>query len=144
MKMSPTIQRSLKWASRFNIVLYRLTGGIIGGKLVGGRVLLLTTIGRKSGEARTVPLLYLPWEKNLVVVASKGGHDEAPLWFSNLEKTPDATVEVGRERRPVRARVAGDEDRAVLWPQIVGMYKGYAAYQERTERQIPLVILEPR
>jgi deazaflavin-dependent oxidoreductase (nitroreductase family) len=144
MKMSPAQQWFLRQMSRANIALYRLTGGAVGGSMFGAPVLLLTTVGRKSGEPRTVALLYLRDGDRLVLVASKGGHDEHPLWFTNLEKTPEATVELGRERREVRARVAGDEERDALWPKMVALYRGYAGYQKKTERRIPLVVLEAR
>src|SRR5438132_7565945 len=112
MRMSRTQQWLVGVMSKVNIGLYRASRGAIGGKLFGVPVLLLTTIGRKSGQPRTVPLMYLRDGERLVIVASKAGHDEHPLWFNNLEKTPDADVQVGRERRQVRARVATDEERA--------------------------------
>jgi deazaflavin-dependent oxidoreductase (nitroreductase family) len=112
--------------------------------MMGAPVLLLTTTGRKTGAPRTVPVLYLRRGDGFVLVASKAGHDEHPLWFTNLEKTPEALVEVRREKHPVRARVATEEERAALWPELVKMYPAYADYEKRTERRIPVVILEPR
>ena len=144
MKWSPAQKWFVRQLSRFNIALHRMTGGMIGGSLAGRPVLLLTTTGRKSGQPRTQPLLYLRDGDAMVLVASKGGHDEHPLWFTNLEHNPEATVEVRRERKQVRARVASDEEREVLWPRMVAMYRGYASYQKNTARKIPLVILEPR
>jgi len=79
-----------------------------------------------------------------VIVASKGGYPNHPAWFHNLRANPDTSVQVGSERRAVRARVATPEERARLWPKVVNAYSGYAEYQERTGREIPLVILEPR
>src|SRR5262245_56051995 len=142
MKMSAGTQWSLRQLSRLNVALYRLTGGLIGGRLAGSPVLLLTTIGRRSGRSRPVPARYLREPEALVVVASKGGTDEHPLWFNNLESNPEVTVEVRRERRQVRARVASDAEHDVLWPKVVAMYRGYASYQRRTTRKIPLVILD--
>jgi deazaflavin-dependent oxidoreductase (nitroreductase family) len=81
---------------------------------------------------------------DLVLVASKGGYPKHPAWFHNLLAHPETTVQVGRERRAVRARVADPAERARLWPEVVRFYSGFATYQERTEREIPLVILEPR
>jgi deazaflavin-dependent oxidoreductase (nitroreductase family) len=81
---------------------------------------------------------------NLVIVASKGGNPRHPAWFHNLRANPDVTIQVGSKRRPVRARVATPQERARLWPKVVATYGGYKGYQERTEREIPLVILEPR
>jgi len=106
-------------------------------------VLLLTARGRKTGKARTTPLLYLQDGDRLVVVASKGGAPRHPAWFLNLAANPEVTVERGRERLAMRAREADDEERARYWPQVVAMYPGYEKYQQKTSRRIPLVVLEP-
>ncbi len=126
--------------------LYRRTGGRLGGGApgVGGKVLLLDHVGAKSGTERTSPLLYVEDGDDLVVIASKGGYPKNPAWFHNLRANPDTTVQVGGERRPVHARVATAEERERLWPQAVAAYSGYEDYRARTEREIPLVILEPR
>jgi len=107
-------------------------------------MLLLNHVGAKSGETRTTPLVYVRDGENLVLVASKGGNPKNPAWFHNLRANPDATVQVGPERWAVRARVADPDERARLWPKAVATYSGYRGYQERTDRQIPLVVLEPR
>jgi deazaflavin-dependent oxidoreductase (nitroreductase family) len=107
-------------------------------------MLLLDHEGARSGTKRTTPLVYVDDSPNLVIVASKGGHPRNPSWFHNLRAHPDTTVQVGAERRPVHARVATPEERSRLWPKAVEVYSGYAGYQERTAREIPLVILEPR
>jgi deazaflavin-dependent oxidoreductase (nitroreductase family) len=128
-----------------HIALYKATGGLLGRRIPFiGRMLLLDHIGAKSGTKRTTPLLYLEDDRNLVIIASKGGHSRNPAWFHNLRANPDTTVQVGSERRDVRARVAGPEERARLWPRAVDTYSGYADYQRRTDREIPLVILAPR
>lgn len=130
--------------SRANVWAYRLSGGRLGGRFRGGApVLLLTTVGRRSGARRTAPLLYLPDGDNLVVVASKGGMSHHPLWYKNLEANPRVEVEVGNQRRPMLARRATPAERTALWPKLVAMYRDYAAYQARTKRQIPVVILSP-
>jgi deazaflavin-dependent oxidoreductase (nitroreductase family) len=124
---------------------YRLTGGLLGHRVPGAPPsLLLDHVGAKSGTVRTIPLSYLADGDDLVLVASKGGNPKHPAWFHNLRAHPDVTVQVGSKRRAVRARVATPEERARLWPQVVAMYGGYADYQRRTKREIPLVILEPR
>lgn len=109
-------------------------------------VLELTTIGRKSGRPRSVMLPSPVQEaETWVVVASRGGNDHHPAWFLNLRDRPD--VEVSRKGKPkqsMRGRTATPEERARLWPQVTATYKGYAGYQERTEREIPLVLLEPQ
>ncbi|MGH2922682.1 MAG: nitroreductase family deazaflavin-dependent oxidoreductase [Solirubrobacterales bacterium] len=125
--------------------IYRASGGRLGRTIPGAPpMLLLDHVGARSGRVRTSPLAYLADGEDLVLVASKGGHPRNPAWFHNLGANPDATAQVGRERRPVRARVATPEERARLWPRVVELYGGYRDYQERTEREIPLEILERR
>jgi F420H(2)-dependent quinone reductase len=131
--------------TRGHTLLYRASRGLIGHRFPSGPpMLLLDHVGARSGKGRTTPLAYLEDGENLVIVASKGGHPRNPAWFHNLRANPDATVQVGSERRPIRARVASEQERKRLWPMVVQKYSGYAAYQQRTERRIPLVILEPR
>jgi deazaflavin-dependent oxidoreductase (nitroreductase family) len=126
--------------------LLRLSGGHLGWRAGGMPVLELTTIGRKSGRPRSVMLPSPVQEaETWVVVASRGGNDHHPAWFLNLRDRPD--VEVSRKGKPkqsMRGRTATPEERARLWPQVTATYKGYAGYQERTEREIPLVLLEPQ
>ena len=128
--------------SALNAWLYRLSGGKIAGSMKGAPIVLLTTTGRKTGKTRVTPLLYLRDGENLVVVASKGGAPNHPVWFLNLEANPDVDVEVGRTRERRRARRATSEERERLWPKVVEMYSSYADYQAKTAREIPLVILE--
>jgi deazaflavin-dependent oxidoreductase (nitroreductase family) len=126
-------------------MLYRATGGAIGHRMPGlPQMLLLDHVGAKSGTERTTPLLYAVDGENLVVVASKGGYPKNPAWFYNLMAHPDTTVQVGGERREVHARKADAAERKRLWPLVVSMYGSYENYQRRTEREIPLVVLEPR
>jgi deazaflavin-dependent oxidoreductase (nitroreductase family) len=125
--------------------IYRLTGGRIGHRFPGAPpMLLLDHVGAKSGTERTTPLVYIEDGDDLVIVASKGGHPRHPAWFHNLVANPDTTVQVGANRRAVHARVATAEEREQLWPMALAVYGGYRGYQERTDREIPLVILEPR
>jgi len=129
----------------FHTVAYRATRGAIGHKVPGGPpMLLLDHLGAKSGTKRTSPLVYTQDGDDIVLVASKGGNPKNPAWFHNLKANPETTVQVGSEKRPVRARVATDEERERLWPKVVETYSGYAGYQKRTERKIPLVVLERR
>lgn len=126
-------------------IVYRATNGVLGHHIPGlAPMLLLDHVGAKSGIKRTSPLLYIPDGENLVIVASKGGYPKHPAWFHNLQANPDTVVQVGSERRSVHARVAGPQERERLWPRVVDAYSGYAEYQERTGREIPLVILERR
>jgi F420H(2)-dependent quinone reductase len=135
----------IKAMSRLNTWAYRASDGKLGGRFLrGAPVLLLTTVGRKSGVPRTAPLLYLRDGEQLVVVASKGGMDHHPLWYHNLVANPEVEVQVGGARLPMRARTASAEEKAALWPKLVAMYRDYADYQARTSRDIPVIILSPR
>ncbi|MEV6871835.1 nitroreductase/quinone reductase family protein [Amycolatopsis sp. NPDC051128] len=125
--------------------LIKLTGGRAGWQ-VAMPVLELTTVGRKSGQPRTV-LLTSPHQEGdaVVVVASRGGDDTHPAWFLNLRDNPEVEVSLkGAPKQPMRARIADAEERARLWPKITAEFKNYAQYQTKTEREIPLVFLEPR
>jgi deazaflavin-dependent oxidoreductase (nitroreductase family) len=126
--------------------LQKVSGGRIGWKALGMPVLELTTTGRKSGQPRSV-LLTSPVRdgSTLVIVASKGGDDRHPEWFLNLREHPevDVVLEGGPPQR-MRARVAGPDERARLWPRVVADHRNYAGYQQKTKREIPLVLLEPR
>jgi deazaflavin-dependent oxidoreductase (nitroreductase family) len=135
----------LKRAFGAHTALYRLSHGVLGHRVPGlPRFLLLDHKGARSGQERTTPLVYGRDGEDLVIVASKGGNPRNPAWLHNLRKHPDTTVQVGSERRRVHARVARAHERERLWPRMVDVYGGYAGYQERTQREIPLVILEPR
>ncbi len=127
-----------------NRVLYELSGGTLGGKLRGAPVLLLATTGRRSGGTHTVPLLFLADTNDYILVASNGGSPAHPDWFLNLEANPDVEVQIKRDRRPMRARLATPEERARLWPRLVALYGPYERYRARTEREIPIVILQRR
>ena len=135
----------LRRLTGLHTVAYRATRGIIGHRVPGGPpMLLLDHVGAKSGTKRTTPLVYVEDGDNIVLVASKGGHPKNPAWFHNLKANPDTEIQVGSERRRVRARVATDEERDRLWNKAVETYSGYAGYQKRTERKIPLLVLERR
>lgn len=124
--------------------VYRATGGKFAGTMGSGRpILLLNTIGRKSGAKRTHPLLYLADGEDMVIVASAGGAPKHPAWYLNLKANPETTVEVGEREVRVRAEEANAEEKARLWPKVVEMYSGYAGYQRKTNREIPVVILHP-
>jgi deazaflavin-dependent oxidoreductase (nitroreductase family) len=126
-------------------LVYLATGGLVGHRFPGfPPVLLLDHVGAKSGIRRTTPLAYVEDGEDVVLVASKGGHPRNPAWFHNLRANPETTVQIGSQRRAVHARVASAGERARLWPKTIAAYAGYRGYQERTRRQIPLVILERR
>jgi deazaflavin-dependent oxidoreductase (nitroreductase family) len=123
--------------------IYRFSGGAIGGKF-SLPILLLTTTGRKSGQQRTLPLAYLPDGDNFVVIASNGGAAAHPGWFYNLQSQPRATIQVKNRIIKVRAELAGPEKREQLWTQLKKIEPAYDKYQQRTSRQIPVVILYPQ
>lgn len=149
---SPYVARIIKYGARANVAAFRLTNGRIGSRWrigAGWRkpvpVLLLDHVGRKSGRRFTTPLLYLADEERVVIVASQGGLPKNPQWFYNLQARPDTTIHLRGERdRPVRARVADSNERAVLWPRLVELYADFATYDSWTDREIPVVVLEPR
>ncbi|HUP99226.1 MAG TPA: nitroreductase family deazaflavin-dependent oxidoreductase [Aeromicrobium sp.] len=142
----------MKVMSKAHVGVFKLTNGRIGSRWRVGAgfrkpapTLLLEHTGRKSGTLFTTPLLYLKDGANLVVVASQGGLPKNPQWFANLKANPDTRVHLRGERnRSVRARVASSAEKAELWPRLVEMYADYDGYQSWTEREIPVVILEPR
>jgi F420H(2)-dependent quinone reductase len=135
----------LRRAMGGHTAVYRATHGLIGHRFPGAPpMLLLDHVGARSATKRTSPLVYGHDGENLVLVASKGGYPKNPAWLHNLLAHPDTTVQVGSQTRNVHARVAAGEERARLWSLMVGVYPGYADYQKRTEREIPLVVLEPR
>lgn len=125
--------------------IYRASGGRIGHRIPGAPpMLLLHHLGAKSATPRATPLVYVKDGDDLVVVASKGGYPKHPAWYHNLRAHPDVHVQVGTERRDVHARVATPSERPRLWSKAVAAYSGYKGYQEATDREIPLVVLEPR
>jgi len=122
---------------------FRASGGRVLGRVGGMPVVMLTTTARRTGRPRTTMLTSPVQElERVVLVASYGGDDRHPTWFLNLRDDPDVEVELGRDRRRYRARTATAEERERLWPRVVGMYGGYESYQQKTSREIPLVVLE--
>jgi deazaflavin-dependent oxidoreductase (nitroreductase family) len=135
---------ALRISGKLNVPLYRLSGGRLGGKVGRAPVLLLTSTGRRSGQQRTAPVLYLKDGERLVVIGSNAGNKKAPAWSLNLKANPDAEVEVGREHSLVRARVTEGEERAELWRKMNEQYAGFDAYDANTSRDIAVFVLEPR
>jgi F420H(2)-dependent quinone reductase len=149
---SPMTAKIIKHMARAQVRVFTLTNGRIGSKWRIGAgfrkpvpTLLLDHVGRKSGTTFTTPLLYLEDGPNLVVVASQGGLPKNPQWYPNLVAHPDVTVRVRKQGvRRVRARTADADERAELWPRLVELYADFAKYAKWTDREIPVVILEPR
>lgn len=130
---------------RGHAAIYRATGGRVGASLPGvPSLLLLDHKGAKSGKVRTTPLVYMPDGDNLLIVASKGGHPRHPGWLHNLRAHPETEVQIGRDRLKVRAREADAQERLRLWPTASEYNPHWGRYRERTAREIPLVLLEPR
>jgi deazaflavin-dependent oxidoreductase (nitroreductase family) len=122
---------------------YRETDGELGHDWKrGSPVLLLTTTGRSSGEPRTTPLIYGRSGDDYLIVASNGGSPEPPAWFRNLSAQPEVEVQVLAERFSARARVATAEEKPAMWEEMVGHWPPYEDYQRRTDREIPVVVLQ--
>jgi F420H(2)-dependent quinone reductase len=134
----------LRLVGKANAPIYRLTGGRVGGKLGRAPILLLTTNGRKSGQQRTAPVLYLADEDRFVVINTNAGNDKTPAWSFNLRANPEAEVEIGRRRVPVRARLAEGEERADLWRRHMQQYEGWDFYESQLDREVGVFVLEPR
>ncbi|MCW3030419.1 MAG: deazaflavin-dependent nitroreductase family protein [Solirubrobacterales bacterium] len=144
-RFSMTIPASwLRLGGKLNVPLYRISGGRVGNKIGRAPVLLLTTTGRRSGQQRTAPVLYLADGERLIVIGSNAGNVREPAWSLNMKANPDAEVEIGRVRRRVRARVAEGDERVELWRRMNEQYEGFDDYDARTSRDIAVFVLDPR
>jgi deazaflavin-dependent oxidoreductase (nitroreductase family) len=122
---------------------YRETDGAEGHDWQGTQTLLLTTTGRKSGEPRELPLIYAPWDDTYLIVASKGGADAPPAWYLNIQENPDdVEIQVKGERFKVRPRDATPDEKPEMWKTMTAEWPAYDEYQEKTDREIPVVVLE--
>jgi F420H(2)-dependent quinone reductase len=146
----PGAVKFMKVMAAVNVWLYRRTGGRLGAHWRIGAglrnpvpICLVEHTGRKTGIIRTTPLVYLRDGGRVVVVASQAGRPENPMWFLNVSTNPRVTVQIGRDRRAMNARVANPVERGELWPRLVALYPDYDSYQSWTERVIPVVVLEP-
>lgn len=132
--------------ARVHAALYRMTGGRVGGRLLGMEQVLLATQGRVTGQWRTTPVSVFPLEDGtgrMVLVASDAGRDQHPHWYRNALVNPEVVIQRGRTRVHAVARPATGEERGRWWPEVVRAYAGYAGYQSRTDREIPLLVCEP-
>ncbi len=135
---------AIKWMSRAQTWIFKKSGGRIGDKFLrGAEVGILTTIGRKSGEERDSPLLFLQEGKRIVLVASQGGRATNPMWYLNLVANPRVKFQTKRETLDLVARDATDAERDEYWPKLDAMYADFANYRSYTDRKIPIVICDP-
>jgi deazaflavin-dependent oxidoreductase (nitroreductase family) len=140
---SPMTGFFIKWMSRVNTWMYRVSRGKWGGTFQKRPVALLTTTGRKTGQPRVSPLLYLREGDRVILVASQGGRDKHPLWYLNLKANPKVSVQIKDEVLQLQARDATPEEREQYWPKLVAMYPSFDDYQSWTDRVIPVVICDP-
>jgi len=124
-----------------HVALYRLTGGRMGGSMGGMRVLILTTVGRKTGKTHVNPVAYFERDGGYLIVASNGGKDSHPGWYFNLKANPDITVQVMDKQLPVHAEIVSGEKRAEFWKYVVQSAPNFGDYEKNTKREIPLVFL---
>jgi F420H(2)-dependent quinone reductase len=134
---------AMKLGSSVHAGVYRATSGRLFGRMGKSPILLLNTVGRKSGKKRATPLLYVMDGEDFVLIASKGGAPTHPAWYLNLMANPDVTVEIKDREVHVRAEEVHGEEKTRLWQKMVEMYPTYDDYQTKTEREIPLLILHP-
>ncbi len=129
---------------KVHVFFYRLTGGLLGGKLAGRTMLLLTTTGRKSGQERVTPIFYFTDGPRFVLIGSNSGAQKHPQWWLNLQEHPQAQIQVRGRRLAVTASAASGEERQRLWSEITARYPEFNTYQQRTSREIPVVVLSPQ
>ena len=151
-EIKPYTQKQEKFGSwiisrvgRWQTAVYELTGGRLWNKFLGGPVAILTTVGRKSGLVRKVPLLFLKQGEDVVMTASKGGMTKLPIWYHNVVAADTVDIQIGTEKKTYRMREATPEEEATLWPQLEEMYPDYKEYRQRTDgiRHIPVLIFSP-
>lgn len=141
---SAKVGTAIKWMSKANTWLFKKSGGRLGNKFLrGAEVGILTTIGRKSGEARDSPLLFLQEGRRIVLVASQGGRATNPMWYLNLKANPEITFQTKKETLSLVARDATDAERDEYWPKLDAMYPDFQNYRSYTDRKIPIVICDP-
>jgi len=135
----------MRGMSRLHVWVYRASQGRLGGRFIGGAPVCLVTItGRKSGKRRTTPLIHIPRADDVLLVASQGGMDIHPVWYLNLLAKPELEVQVGATRRKLVARQASPAEKKQLWPLLLSVYPDFDEYQQRTRRDIPVMICSPR
>ncbi|MBL4866501.1 MAG: nitroreductase family deazaflavin-dependent oxidoreductase [Pseudomonadales bacterium] len=137
------VRHLIKYFAKVNVWVYQKTNGRIMNKMSGSEICLITMTGAKSGEKRTLPLMYVPYKEGVVIVASLGGAPKNPVWFNNVVAHPQIDVQYHDKKMKLVARQVYGEERANVWPTCVKYYKPYESYQRRTNREIPLFVCEP-
>jgi deazaflavin-dependent oxidoreductase (nitroreductase family) len=137
-------KKALVMLSKFNAAVYRMSGGRLMGQFANRDICVVRMTGARSGTQRDIPLMYVPNGAGVILVASLGGAPNHPSWYHNLVAHPDIEVMVKGETRKLRARIASKDEKAALWPRCVAAYPPYQTYQDRTSRDIPLFICDPR
>lgn len=141
---SKAVGTGIKWMSRVNTWIFKKSGGKLGNKFLrGAEVGILTTVGRKSGEPRDSPLLFLQEGRRIVLVASQGGRATNPMWYLNIKANPNITFQTKKEKLDLVAREATDAERDEYWPKLDAMYPDFANYRSYTDRKIPILICDP-
>ena len=134
---------ALRILTKVHVFLHRLSGGRLFNRMAGGEVCFVTMTGAKSGNPVTIPLIYLPHQEGVLLVASQTGRPTNPIWYKNLVKHPEIEVRYRSDTMKLRAREAGAEEKAALWLLIDEMYADFALYRARTDRDIPVFVCEP-
>jgi deazaflavin-dependent oxidoreductase (nitroreductase family) len=141
----PTIKFFMRWATRLQVAVFRLSKGRLMNKFMGGYpVCVVTTTGAKSGKTRRIALIHLPHGDNKLLVASQGGMDINPVWYHNIRAHPDIRIMVGGEEKTYHARQVSDQEKAELWPHLLSLYPDFDEYQARTDRNIPVFCCVPQ
>tara|TARA_B110000444_G_C18810646_1_gene582394 strand:- start:431 stop:886 length:456 start_codon:yes stop_codon:yes gene_type:complete len=138
------MRKFIKPFSKLNVFVYKLTRGLLMGKFQGRPVMLVTMTGVKTGNENTIPLMYVPYKDGVIVVGSLGGAPKSPVWVKSIQENPDIIVQYGGSKMKLRARQADDNEKAEVWSTCVDNYAPYQDYQDRTDRNIPVFICEPR
>ena len=139
----PAPRRALKFLAKSHVFLHRLSGGRLFNTMEGAEVCFVTMTGAKSGRTITIPLMYVPYNDGVLLVASRGGSPVNPVWYHNLVKNPDITVVHRGKQMKLRARLAAPDEKRDLWPICDSHYAPYADYRARTDREIPVFVCEP-
>ncbi len=138
------MRKFIKPFSKLNVFVYKLTRGLLMGQFQGRPVMLVTMTGAKTGNKRTIPLMYVPYKEGVIVVGSQGGAPKSPVWVKSIQQNPNVVVQYKGNKMELKARQVDDTEKAEVWPTCVENYAPYEDYQARTDRNIPVFICEPR